>query len=138
MRSVKAKDTIAEQDRPVIEAATIRLTADETKALIKAHLAAGKPVSFGYNGPAVSLIDMGLMQVAKPVGLSREERLNELWDEVNFAVQARGRRRITSAFEKFDRGDSANEIKQYVLTDSGKQIARGITIKLNSQYAGKR
>lgn len=137
MKSKTKNTTGVELSVPVIETAAIRLTSDETKALIKVHLASGKPVGFSYGNAAVSLVDLGLFEVAKVAGKTRVERTNELWQTISEAAVSRNRPQIETAFRKFDQNRATDEIKQYVLTDAGKQVARGITIKLNAQYAGK-
>lgn len=121
----------------VIDAAPIRLTADETRLVWKLMQSNGTPQQ-AYSG--CSLVELGL---AKKVSIAPKEDFTakraEAWVKLATAAKVRDKKQVSSALSTIEECDrnSKREESGYVLTERGKQVARGLTIRWNTQYAPK-
>lgn len=115
-----------------IETAPIKLTADETRAIMKAANAS-HPIQ-DYR--CCSLVDLGIMKVVMIEPKDHTQARVKCWHEIRKGAQAEDMPRIERAqrdLNEFAR-QTAKKEKGHVLTPLGKQVARGVSVKLNGQY----
>lgn len=123
---------------PAIETAPIRLTMDETKLLIRAANA-GKPIKLDYQAPGNELADLGVL---RRVEVSEEKdtalKVAECWARAKKALAVKDSETVHQAMRDLERlnsdRDRNNTKYLFELTDLGKQIARGITVRMNGRY----
>ncbi|HXI85332.1 MAG TPA: hypothetical protein VNL17_14720 [Verrucomicrobiae bacterium] len=121
-----------EPTEKVIETSTIRLSADETRTIMRASIKG----NCSNDWRCSSLVGMGIMRkVRSTPDESVDKKREELWNRISKAVEKRNRTALDSASSELGKLDRDKEAYVYVLTDIGKQIARGITVRLNGQYA---
>ncbi len=127
----KGVEKVGAQDR-VIETSTIRLSADETRLIVRAAANKGKPLCDYRAGELVAL---GLLETVKDIPPDRTEEIAGCWKNIENAVKNRSVSELRRAVDRIER--YANEKKQegYALTPLGHQVARGITVRLNGQFA---
>jgi hypothetical protein len=117
----------------VIETSPIRLTADETRAVMKAATAAPKPIS-DYR--CCGLVDLGIMKLIPIESADNTAGRKECWKLIREAAVKQDRDVINEQsrlLRNFDEQERKKE-KGYVLTELGKQVARGVKVSLNSQF----
>lgn len=121
---------------PAIEVSTIRLTAGETRSIMRA---ASSDVPVHDYGEGPGLAAMGIMKRV-PVNTEQEKKSkrNECWDRVKKAASREDLKALGNGYDELSRLTRDRDQFAYVLTDLGKQIARGVTVRLNSQYRIKR
>jgi len=116
----------------VIETASIRLTADETRAIMKAA-ASSHPIS-DYR--CCGLVDLGIMAKVeiKPQDTTKERA--ELWRKIAKAAPRKDDDAIRDSLRTLSNLDNSERKKEtgYVLTPLGKSVARGVRVSLNGQY----
>lgn len=122
-----------EQQKQIIEMAQIRLSTEETRAIVRAQVA-GKPVAGSpYSGSAhAGLVDLGIMRRVKRDTSKDEQKKAELWERTQTAARQRDMRelkRLISSIESI----SADKSPEFELTALGKQIARGISVRMGSR-----
>lgn len=135
-----ATRTAAARPEPVIETAPIRLTQDETKLILRITMA-GKPIPACYG--CESLSDMGILRrIAIPEEEVTARRIADCWKRIRAGLAKKNQEAIHQAchdMERLTRDRDRNNPSYVVeLTDLGKQVARGITVRLNGQYGGTR
>jgi hypothetical protein len=120
---------------PAFEISPIRLSVEETKIILRISVAA-KPIHGDYQ--CAVLADFGILrriEVSEEKDTSR--KIAECWQRARKALGQKDSAEVHQAMHDIDRLSSdrdRNDRKYlYDLTDLGKQIARGITIRLNSQ-----
>ncbi len=122
--------------KPVFETSPIRLSADETRLIVKAANNGGKPICDYHRG---GLVEMGILQtnVVKPPDHSAE--IAELWRAMRNAAKAEDVSEVRRLLGRIETLKSDKKPKEgYILTSLGKQIARGITVRLNGTIANGR
>ena len=123
----------AEKESPkVFETSPIRLSADETRTIVKAANLNGKPIcDYHVHG----LVDMGILKriITPPKDVTADVQAD--WKKIEAAAAKKDADAINRGLSKI------NELKRptyakdsFVLTALGKQVARGITVRLNGQY----
>ena len=118
----------------IIETATIRLTADETRQIIKAKN--GATVNYSL---AQGLAGMGIMKaVPAMASVDVEARRKKLWATLQSFAAKKNLSGIAQAASELSTLDREAASKHYILTALGKQIAHNITVKLNGQYIPKK
>jgi len=125
----------AHTPEPVIECSPIRLTVDETKQLLRIATA-GKPVRGDYH--CNSLAEIGIL---KRIEITEEKdtprKIQECWNKAKIGFAEKSEPIVHQAMhdiERLERDRDRNEtVVHFDLTPLGKQIARGITVRLNSQ-----
>jgi hypothetical protein len=121
------------RDNKAIQTEPFRLSAQETRAIWALSQSEKKPCStYG----ASNLVELGF---AKQVNLPKKDNshtINEVWKDLQKAVDARSLRVVNIYADKISRllHEENAVIKGYVLTPLGKQVARGIAVKLSSQF----
>jgi hypothetical protein len=140
MSSVKTR----KQPEPVIETAPIKLSVEETRAIMRVSVA-GKPIPGDYHFGA--LADMGILrriEVTEEKDTSR--KIAECWKRARMAFVLKDGEAVHQAMHDLEKlnSDRHREDTKYLvgLTDLGKQVARGIGVRLDGQYmrahAGRR
>lgn len=119
------------QDK-VVETAPIRLTADETRSVMKAAAAGGKPID-AYQ--CCGLVDLGIMKrVYFPTPDVSKEVL-EQWRACKEACLNKDADKIGKIMHKISELEYKTRKKTgYVLTELGQRVARGVSVRLNSQF----
>ncbi len=120
-------------EEKAIETAPIRLSADETRAIIRALAAGGKPIQdYRCDG----LVSLGLMRpaVIPPVDESKAE--TTAWHALVVASKLRNMRDVKKAMSELERISSNRARKQngFVLTPLGSQVARGVSVRMGAQF----
>ena len=117
----------------MIEAAPIRLSVEETRLVIKATVA-GKPIPGDYRCNA--LAELGIfrrVELSEPKGHAR--KVAECWERASRYLKGKDGERLHQSMhdlERLNNDRDRNDTKfLFELTDLGKQIARGISVKLN-------
>ena len=125
-----------------IETAPIRLTTEESRIILKVSMA-GKPVDGGHYQYA-ALADLGILRrIEVPEEKDTKLKIDQCWKEATTALRQKNGERLHQAMhdlERITRDRDRNETKVlFELTDLGKQIARGITVRLqpNGKSNGK-
>lgn len=118
------------QNEKVIEVPTIRLSVDETRAIMRAQQN-GK-TSIGSYG-AAGLVDLGIMRKIVTNKDTPAKRA-EAWGKVKVAVAKRDYAAASTALESVLVMNRKDKEFAYELTPLGKQVARGIAVKLSAQY----
>jgi len=123
----------SETSTKVIDTATIRLTADETRAIMKAATNAPKTIS-DYR--CCGLVDLGIMRLVAVEPPNRDADKKECWNAIKIAAAKHDQSAIQKHLNKLDEFSrlERNKERGYVLTDLGKQVARGVKVSLNGQY----
>jgi hypothetical protein len=120
----------------VIEAGALRLSTDETRLILKALNSPNSPV-LGWG--AQSLTGLGIMKaVPKLAAVEVEDRSKKLWSKLQQSVAGKNLGLVSKAVSELEDLKRDAEGHQFVLTALGRQIARKITVKLNSQYLPKK
>lgn len=116
----------------VIETSPIRLTTDETRAIMKAATA-GKPIS-DYR--CCGLVDLGIMRLVQFEPKDHAMDIKHCWTNIQRASLKEDEHAINTEFHKLHElaEEARNKEKGYVLTDLGKQVARGVKVSLNGQF----
>ena len=117
----------------MIEIPLIRLSADETRAIMRAAISP-RPTNdyYGCRG----LVDLGIMRLVEVKPENHVGARRECWKAIREAATRQDRDAIQSEFSKlrsFDEQKRKNK-EGYVLTDLGKQVARGVRVSLSSQW----
>lgn len=126
------KSQIAE----VIETSPVKLTADETRMILRAAQS-NKPVKQERWGgsTSVALLELGLLEsVPMETQAARSGRVALAWRALKDAVgrrDAAASRKAIGEIELLERDESLD--MGLVLTDLGKQVARGITVRIASK-----
>ena len=123
---------VSPKEPKAIEPAPIRLTADETRLLIAASMAT-KPIE-NYHGD--SLANLGLVKRV-PLRDPKEKavKLKTAWIELAAAARAR---QFSIVKTKLDEIANITHYERpgYIITPLGREVVRGITIRLTKEYAG--
>lgn len=118
----------------VIETQTIRLTADETRAIMKASLNP-KGIS-DYR--CCALVDLGLMTLVAVQPVDNTKAVAECWKRIRKHAAEEDRGKINSELQAITdlkyKASQCSKEKVYVLTDLGKSVARGVAVRLNGQF----
>ena len=121
---------------PVIETSPIRLSVDETKLIMRIAVA-GKPLAGDYHSN--SLAELGIfrrVEVTEEKDTAR--KVADCWARAREGLKFKDGQKVHQAMHDLERLNSdrdRNDTKYlYDLTDLGKQIARGISVRLNGQY----
>ena len=116
----------------VIETSPVRLSAEETRLMMKAAIA-GEPISTWQN--VSGLADLGLMTKVKMPPKKGLDTVETLWVKAEKAVKLRRRDEAAGALSRIQTLSTARQQDGYILTPLGKEVARGLTVRLNAQYA---
>jgi hypothetical protein len=118
----------------VIETSPVRLTADETRLLLRAAQSP-KPITERYNSTAPALVDIGLfVKVAVETEAARRKRTADAWAKAKLGVTAKDAGTVNNAMRELaavDRNDGPE--MGYVLTAVGKEVARGISVRITKR-----
>jgi hypothetical protein len=121
----------------VIEAGALRLSADETRLIFKALNSPNSSVLSGWS--AQSLAGLGIMKaVPKVAAVDVEARSKKLWSKLRESVARKNLGLVSTAVSELEDLKRDAEGHQFILTALGRQIARNVTVKLNSQYLPKK
>lgn len=117
----------------VIETAPIRLTGDETRVIMKAATNFPKPIS-DYR--CCALVDLGLMKKAVFPKPDSAPVIAECWKKIRVSALKSDRTGINSQLQKISEFERATTKKDegYTLTPLGREVARGVTVRMNSQF----
>jgi len=119
-------------EEKTLDIPTIRLTADETRAIMKAASATHPIQDYRCCG----LVDLGIMKIVSIDPKDHTLARVKCWNEIRKGAQNKEISRIENALRdlnEFDRQEKKKE-KGHILTPLGKQVARGVAVKLNGQY----
>lgn len=122
----------------IFEPSPVRLTVEETKIIIRLSAAAA-PLggdSYQFTNLANGLVDLG---IARRVEITEERdtaaRIKECWQRARRSFAEKDSAAVHQAMHDIERISSdrdRNSVKfKFELTDVGKQLARGIAVKLN-------
>ena len=125
--------TVAKKEK-VIQTDTFRLSAQETRAIWAMAQAGDKPTN---HYAALSLAELGF---AKQVNFPKKDvtsAIEQSWKDLQSAASDKNLRGVTSAASKLEnlQRQEREAVKGYVLTPLGKQIARGVAVRLSSQFS---
>jgi len=116
-----------------ILAAQIRLTADETRILLRVAKHDHKTGPYPIHSSVSDLIAFGLLRkVPLCSATDRKKKLASLWGEVKASVakkDAKETRRVLSVIESVDQPDRMG----VELTEDGKAILAGVFVKANRE-----
>jgi hypothetical protein len=116
----------------VIEMVPIRLSADETRLIIRAANSK-EPLTPNYSeGRYTSLVELGLMVQLPEDMKAKKLRLDSGWKAVFSATQKRDRDAVRQALRVIE--DNNKSKYAFALTALGKEVARGISVRLASQF----
>jgi len=124
-------------EEPGIQTSPIRLTVEETKLVLRASIA-GKPIQDKYPNLGVGLSDMGIF---RRIEVSEEKvtagKIAECWSRARKGLAIKDLDGVHQAMHDLERlsadRDRNNSTYLYELTALGKNIARGITVRVNGQ-----
>jgi hypothetical protein len=121
----------AENVAEVIETSPVRLTSDETRAVLRCSQSL-KPVRHSYSRDMNSLLELGLVEkVPMETPAARQKRLNSAWASMKVACAAKDSAVAASALKEISEINRTEDPEMgYVLTEIGKQVARGITVRI--------
>lgn len=116
----------------VVETMPVRLTGDETRALMKLSAANGVPTDTYH---ACGLVDLGIAAKVESPAKDYKSEKAACWDSIREAAKNEHSGRLRGALERLDSLSEQSIPKKigFILTPLGKQIARGVTVRLNSQ-----
>jgi hypothetical protein len=126
-----SKPTPLPSDR-VFETSSIRLSADETRLIIRVANSHNKPVC-DYRSSG--LVEMGILKETESPPPDTTSEKAALWKAIKAAAAEENSSKIHSNLLKLSELAKPKASKILTLTPLGKEIARGITVKLNGQYA---
>lgn len=117
---------------PLIETTPLRLTADETRLIIRL-VTSGKPINGDFH--AKTLAEIGILQaIPVPEETDTRAKIAECWKRARAGVRLRDLESTHQALHDIERLQSdrdRNDTRyRYILSDLGKQIARGVSIRL--------
>ena len=119
----------ATDEKPLIQAAQIRLSADETRTVLRVLRAEGKPVEvWGHQGG--SLIEIGLMRLVPIPSADIEASVQAGWKKLRAAVISKDLAGAGRAFEMIRSAKQRAEKRGLILTELGKRVAAGLTVRL--------
>ncbi len=124
---------------PVIETSPIRLTVDETRLILR-HATTGKPIHGDYHSNA--LADIGILQrIEVPEEKDTAQKMAECWKRAKEGFAVKDGAKVHQAMHDLERLSSDrdhNDTKYlFTLTDLGKQLARGIGVRLNGKQMAR-
>lgn len=122
------------QVEPMIETAPLRLSVDETRILLRI-MAAGKPVQGDYHYAA--LAELGILtRIEVKEEKAHARQVEECWHRAKDALRVRNSEDLHQAMHDLEKLNSDRHREQnsyvYSLSPLGKQIARGISIRMNA------
>lgn len=128
----KGKTTMNDKPEKAIETAPIRLTSDETRALMKLSASDGTPIETFH---ACGLVDLGLAAKVETPAVDFKAERKACWERIQKAAQKEDKRSVEREIENLDGYTNKTTFKKvgFTLTPLGKQIARGVTVRLNGQ-----
>lgn len=118
----------------VIETSTIRLSMDETRTLLRAGMSKNPITAYG----ADYLVGLGMLRQVTIRPDPKPKEVERLWRQALHAVQRRERSSALTQLDKIRQLTEPQEKRGYVLTELGKQVSRGITVRMNRQLAALR
>ena len=117
----------------VIEVSPIRLSADETRTLMKGMIT-GKPLATNsyQNSSARALADLGLMEeIVIETKADQAKRLSELWAKAKNACTLKDVELARKALGDIEKIQLSDKVPVgFVLTALGKEVARGVSVKM--------
>ena len=121
---------------PAIETSPIRLSVDETRLIMRCATA-GKPIPGDYHANAMA--ELGILN---RIEISEEkdtaQKIAAIWKRARRALSAKDGEGLHQSMHDLERltsdRDRNNTKYLFTLSDLGKQIARGINVRLNGQY----
>lgn len=124
------KQKIAE----VIEVSPVRLSSDETRSMLR-MAQSDKPMKVGWSGVYKGLIELGLvMETPIETAAARASRLTVAWRQLRLSAIARDLGLAVKAFSDIQQmGGSDEPEKGVVLTALGREVARGITVRMTKR-----
>lgn len=123
------------QIEPIIETSPIRLSVDETRILMRI-MAAGKPVrSDNYQYSA--LAELGILaRIEVKEEKEHARQIDECWKRAKTALRVKDHEELHQAMHDLEKLNSDRHREQnaylYELSPLGKQIARGISVRMNA------
>lgn len=117
-------------DDPAFDLAPVRLSADETRTILRLAQANGKPIHTPYS---MALADLGIVRRVVVKAVDNKKEIEEVWGDIARAVRARAIGRVAVGLEKIRKLSKPQREAGVELTDLGKQLARGISVRIASQ-----
>lgn len=120
--------TKRDKPQPLFEVPTIRLSADETRLILRiAH--SDKPVetytTYGLDG-------LGIVRRITLKNEATQKQLDDAWKAVGEAYTKRSEPLLRNSAFRLQQLTSKKARYGYVLTELGKQLARGLSIRLSA------
>lgn len=119
---------------PMIETSPIRLSVEETRILLRI-MAAGKPVPGDYHYSA--LAELGILtRIEVKEEREHARKVGDCWKRAKAALRVKDGEDLHQAMHDLERLNSDRHREQsaflYGLSPLGKQIARGISVRMNA------
>lgn len=125
----KRKQTESSKDSVAFEIPAIRLSVDESRAIFKASQASGPIESYASR----SLVELGIMKAAK-ITSKKADNESASWAKLKAAVSAADLPMAKRALDSIYTARAEKGRTGYILTELGKQVARGISVRMAAQF----
>jgi len=112
---------------PLLEIPQIRLSADETRRIMTLSRL-NKPIEM-WGSAGSELMSLGIVRQCAKQKISQRQ-LDLMWGRVMAGVKRRNKTATINAIQAIDKAYMQQNKNWYVLTDLGKQLARGISVRL--------
>lgn len=131
MKKAEKRTITTENAASVIEHSPVRLTSDETRFLLRMAQSTG-PIEETYNSR--SLMELGLAEEMPMMTEAEKKKRNvEAWNKLRLALTTRELDLARTAVRQIEKSSESNSKTGFVLTDLGKQVARGITVRITKR-----
>lgn len=131
MKKAEKRAITTENAASVIEHSPVRLTSDETRLMLRMAQSTA-PIDPSYNGR--SILELGLAEEVPMMTEAEKKKRNvEAWNKLRLALTARDLELAKTAVREIEKSSESNSKTGFVLTDLGKQVARGITVRITKR-----
>jgi len=121
-----------ETPEPVFKPSAITLSAEETRLIVRVANNTGKPLCDYRLG---ALTELGLLKPMTQPPPDHTDEIARCWERIRTAAKQEDLRGVRHNLDVIENLKAQKGKEGYVLTDLGKQVARGIAVRLNGQYA---
>ncbi len=126
-----------ETKQELIEVAPVKLTVEESRTLMRCAVA-GKPVKGDYR--CAALVDLGILREVKILDdKEHPQKVAECWKRARAALNVKDSESLHQAMHDLERLNTDRDRNQttslYELTTVGKQLTRGISVRMQPAAA---
>jgi hypothetical protein len=122
------------ENNKAVRTEPFRLSAQETRAIWSLAQSGEKPC---HPYGASNLVELGFAKQVNSPKKDNSTAIDEAWKGLQIAARDCDLRGVTTCMAKIDRlhREEKEVSKGYVLTELGKQVARGVAVRLSSQFS---